>query len=151
MILTFGEFQLDSDRFELRRNGQLRKVEPKVFDLVAHFAKNPGRVFSRDDLVASVWHGRVVSDATVSTCIKNARKAVGDSGVAQRYIKTVRGRGFRFDADVEHADVRAGSGSETTAGTVGAGRDTLPMSDKALPQTTGNNNDRWGPISPDQE
>lgn len=93
MILTFGEFQLDSDRFELRRNGQLRKVEPKVFDLVAHFAKNPGRVFSRDDLVASVWHGRVVSDATVSTCIKNARKAVGDSGVAQRYIKTVRGRG----------------------------------------------------------
>lgn len=113
MILTFGEFQLDSDRFELRRNGQLRKVEPKVFDLVAHFAKNPGRVFSRDDLVASVWHGRVVSDATVSTCIKNARKAVGDSGVAQRYIKTVRGRGFRFDADVEHADVRAGSGSET--------------------------------------
>lgn len=79
MILAFGEFQLDSDRFELRRNGQLRKVEPKVFDLVAHFARNPGRVFSRDDLVASVWQGRAVSDATVSTCIKNARKAVGDS------------------------------------------------------------------------
>ena len=113
MILTFGEFQLDSDRFELRRNGQLCKVEPKVFDLMAHFAKNPGRVFSRDDLVASVWHGRVVSDATVSTCIKNARKAVGDSGVTQRYIKTVRGRGFRFAADVEHADVRADSGAET--------------------------------------
>lgn len=113
MILTFGEFQLDSDRFELRRNGQLRKVEPKVFDLLAHFAKNPGRVFSRDDLVASVWHGRVVSDATVSTCIKSARKAVGDSGVRQRYIKTVRGRGFRFDADVEHADVRAATGEET--------------------------------------
>lgn len=104
MILAFGEFQLDSDRFELRRNGQLRKVEPKVFDLVAHFARNPGRVFSRDDLVASVWQGRAVSDATVSTCIKNARKAVGDSGVKQRYIKTVRGRGFRFDAEVEHAD-----------------------------------------------
>jgi len=112
VILAFGEFQLDFDRFELRRNGQLRKVEPKVFDLVAHFAKNPGRVFSRDDLVASVWRGRVVSDATVSTCIKNARKAVGDSGAAQRYIKTVRGRGFRFSADVEHDDVRADSDSE---------------------------------------
>ena len=115
MILTFGEFQLDFDRFELRRNGQLRKVEPKVFDLIAHFAKNPGRVFSRDELVASVWRGRVVSDETVSTCIKSARKALGDSGVTQRYIKTVRGRGFRFAADVEHDDVRADSGSETQA------------------------------------
>jgi len=113
VVLTFGEFELDSDRFELRRNGRLCKVEPKVFDLMAHFAKNPGRVFSRDDLVASVWHGRVVSDATVSTCIKNARKAVGDSGVTQRYIKTVRGRGFRFAADVEHTDARVDSGGET--------------------------------------
>ena len=113
MILTFGEFQLDSDRFELRRNGQVCKVEPKVFDLMAHFASNPGRVLSRDDLVASIWRGRVVSDATVSTCIKNARKAIGDSGVTQRYIKTVRGRGFRFAADVEHADARAESGPET--------------------------------------
>ena len=109
MILTFGEFELDIDRFELRRNGQPRKVEPKVFDLMAHFAKNPGQVFSRDELIAAVWHGRVVSDATVSTCIKSARKALGDSGDTQRYIKTVRGRGFRFAADVEHDDVRADS------------------------------------------
>jgi DNA-binding winged helix-turn-helix (wHTH) protein/tetratricopeptide (TPR) repeat protein len=107
VILTFGEFQLDVDRFELRHNGQPRKVEPKVFDLMAHFARNPGRVFSRDELVASVWRGRVVSDATVSTCMKNARKALGDTGAAQRYIKTVRGRGFQFAADVQHDDARA--------------------------------------------
>ncbi len=107
MILTFGEFELDIDRFELRSNGQPRKVEPKVFDLVTHFAKNPGQVFSRDDLIAAVWHGRVVSDATVSTCIKSARRALGDSGDTQRYITTVRGRGFRFAADVESDCVRA--------------------------------------------
>ena len=70
VILTFGEFQLDTDRFELRRNGQVRNMEPKVFDLVAHFARNPGRVFTRDDLIASVWQDRVVSGAAVSTCIK---------------------------------------------------------------------------------
>ena len=115
MILTFGEFQLDVDRFELRRNGQPRKVEPRVFDLMAHFARNPGRVFSRDELVASVWRGRVVSDATVSTCIKNARKALGDTGAAQRYIKTVRGRGFRFAADVQHDDTRADPGRSPQA------------------------------------
>jgi DNA-binding winged helix-turn-helix (wHTH) protein/tetratricopeptide (TPR) repeat protein len=113
LILTFGEFKLDIDRFELRRHGRLCKLEPRVFDLVAHFARNPGRVFSRDDLVASVWHARAVSDATVSTCIKNARKALGDSGVRQRYIETVRSRGFRFTADVQHHDAPADSDSKT--------------------------------------
>jgi DNA-binding winged helix-turn-helix (wHTH) protein/tetratricopeptide (TPR) repeat protein len=113
VILTFGEFELDLDRFELRRDGQSRKVEPRVFDLMAHFARNPGQVFSRDDLIAAVWRGRVVSDATVSTCIKSARKALGDSGNEQRYIETVRGRGFRFAADVEHDNVGANSVTPT--------------------------------------
>jgi DNA-binding winged helix-turn-helix (wHTH) protein/tetratricopeptide (TPR) repeat protein len=113
VILTFDEFELDIDRFELRRNGQPRKVEPKVFDLMVHFAKNPGQVFSRDDLIAAVWRGRMVSDATVSTCIKSARKALGDSGNSQRYIETVRARGFRFAADVEHDSVRTDSVTPT--------------------------------------
>jgi len=115
VTLTFGEFQLDLDHYELRRNGLLCKLEPKVFDLMAHFARSPGRVFSREELIASVWHGRVVSDETVSTCIKSARKALGDSGAEQRYIKTVRGRGFRFDADVGHDYVRADSDAQTQA------------------------------------
>ncbi|MGV0951716.1 MAG: winged helix-turn-helix domain-containing tetratricopeptide repeat protein [Azonexus sp.] len=104
MILTFGEFELDFDRFELRRNGQPCKVEPKVFDLLAYFARNPGHVFSRDDLIAAVWPNRVVSDAAVSTCIKSARKALDDSGDSQCFIETVRGRGFRFTTDVEAVD-----------------------------------------------
>ena len=115
MILSFAEYELDIDRFELRCNGQPRKVEPKVFDLMTHFAKNPGQVFSRDDLIASVWHGRVVSDATVATCIKSARKVLGDSGDNQRYILTVRGRGFRFAADVASDDDRADAGGKKPA------------------------------------
>ncbi|HSS62863.1 MAG TPA: winged helix-turn-helix domain-containing protein [Gammaproteobacteria bacterium] len=104
---------MDFDRFELRRKGKRRRVEPKVFDLIAHFARNPGRVFSRDDLIASVWRGRLVSDATVSTCVKSARKALGDSGDTQRYIETVRGRGFRFVANVEFDGVNADPDSKT--------------------------------------
>ncbi len=92
---------------------QLRKVEPKVFDLMTHFARNPGKVFSRDDLIKAVWPGRVVSDATVSTCIKSARKALGDSGDSQRYITTVRGRGFRFTADVAHDNSETNSSTHT--------------------------------------
>jgi DNA-binding winged helix-turn-helix (wHTH) protein/tetratricopeptide (TPR) repeat protein len=103
LILTFGDFELDLDRFELRRNGQPRKVERKVFDLMAHFAKNPGHMFTRDDLIAAVWANRVVSDTTVSTCIKSARKALDDNGDVQRFIETVRGRGFRFTTQVEGA------------------------------------------------
>jgi DNA-binding winged helix-turn-helix (wHTH) protein/tetratricopeptide (TPR) repeat protein len=104
VILTFDEFELDFDCFELRRNGQPRKVEPKVFDLLVHFARNPRHVFSRDDLIAAVWLNRVVSDAAVSTCIKSARKALDDSGDSQRFIETVRGRGFRFATDVGAVD-----------------------------------------------
>ncbi|NJD34128.1 MAG: hypothetical protein FIA96_04725 [Betaproteobacteria bacterium] len=103
MILTFGEFELDFARYELRRKGRTCKVEPKVFDLLAHFARNPGQVFSRDDLIANIWPNRVVSDAAVSTCVKSARKALDGSGNSQCFIETVRGRGFRFAADVKAA------------------------------------------------
>ncbi len=100
MIFRFDSFELDTGRYELRNGGRPVPVEPKVFNLLAHFARHPERVFSRDELVDAVWAGRVVSDATVSTCIKNARKALGDSGGSQLYVRTVRGRGFRFCADV---------------------------------------------------
>ena len=101
MLLCFDEFELDTDLYELRLNGQCRKLEPKVFDLVTHFAKHPDQVFTRDELIEVVWEGRFVSDTTISTCIKSARKALGDGGKKQTYIKTVRGRGFRFTAKVD--------------------------------------------------
>ena len=100
MLLCFDDFELDTERFELRRAGQPRKVEPKVFDLIVHFLRHPERVFSREELIDAVWQGRLVSDTTVSTCIKAARKALDDSGDAQTYIKTLRGRGFLFTAEV---------------------------------------------------
>lgn len=100
MTLIFDEFELDADGFELRRQGEPCALELKVFDLICHFAKNPNRVFTYDELIAEVWRGRFVAETTISTCIKNARKALGDSGSEQRYIKTVRGRGFRFNAEV---------------------------------------------------
>ena len=105
MRLEFDDFVLDTGAYELRHSGQRCHVEPRVFDLIVHFARHPGQVFSHEQLIDAVWDGRFVSESTVSTCIKGARKALGDSGDAQRYIKTLRGRGFRFDAAVrESAD-----------------------------------------------
>lgn len=104
---------LDTDAFELRRGGSLQKVEPMVFDLIAHFAAHPRQVFTRDELMRSVWNGRVVSDSTVATCIKSARKALGDDGSRQQFIETVRNRGFRFVAEVATEERFAGADTST--------------------------------------
>ena len=100
MRYRFDDFELDTERFALLRAGKPCAVEPKVFDLLAYLAGRPGQVCSMDELVREVWHGRIVSDTTVSSCIKIARKSLGDSGDAQRLIKTVRGRGYAFGAEV---------------------------------------------------
>lgn len=103
MRLAFDDYVIDTEAYELRRSGARCHVEPKVFDLIVHLTGHPGQVFSHEQLIDAVWDGRFVSESTVSTCIKSARKALGDSGNTQRYIKTMRGRGFRFDADVRQA------------------------------------------------
>ncbi len=96
MIYRFGDYSLDMTAFELRRDGEAIPVEPQVFSLLAHLIENRERVVSKDDLIETVWGGRIVSDATLSSRISSARKAVGDSGAAQAVIRTIPRRGFRF-------------------------------------------------------
>jgi len=91
---------LDTDKRELRVSGELRKLEPQVFDLLVVLVANSDRILSRDELMEKVWLGRIVSDATIDARINAARKAVGDSGKTQTVIKTIPKRGFRFIADV---------------------------------------------------
>jgi TolB-like protein len=95
-MMRFSNYELDLDAAELRCGGQTVAVEPQVFDLIRFFADNPGRLVTRDDIIEGVWGGRIVSDAAISTRIAAARKALGDDGKAQRVIKTVSRRGFRF-------------------------------------------------------
>ena len=96
MRYLFEDCVLDTDRRELRRGGDLVAVEPQVFDLLVHLVRNRERVVSKDDLLASVWHGRMVSESAVGTRINAARSAVGDSGETQRLIKTLPRKGIRF-------------------------------------------------------
>src|SRR5262245_58790832 len=103
----FDQFELDVDRFELRLRGVAQRVEPLVFDLIAFFAANPGRIVGRDEIVERVWKGRTVSDATISSCLKSARRVLGESGDVPGYIRTVRGRGFEFTGAVTAAAVSA--------------------------------------------
>ncbi len=96
MLYSFAPYVLDTGTRELRRGGELVAVEPQVFDLLIVLIENRDRVVSKDDLIASVWKGRVVSESTLTSRINAARKAVGDSGGAQTLIKTVARKGFRF-------------------------------------------------------
>jgi len=116
MQFRFDRFELDTDTFELRADGAVRHVEPLVFDLLCFLTQNPGRVVSRGEIIEHVWDGRIVSDGTISSCIKSARKALGDSGDSQSYIRTIRGRGVQFVADVktDAADVSDRRGERDT-------------------------------------
>lgn len=95
---------LDEERRELRRRETLVAVEPQVFDLLAYLVRNRDRVVTRDDLIAGVWGGRIVSDSTLASRVNAARRALGDNGEAQRLIRTIPRRGFRFVGDVTAND-----------------------------------------------
>jgi TolB-like protein len=96
----FEAYFLDPERRELRRGADLVPLEPQVFDLLQYLIENRDRVVSKDDLIAGVWNGRIVSDSALSSRITAARHAIGDSGEAQRLIRTVPRKGLRFVGEV---------------------------------------------------
>ena len=96
MIYRFDSYVLDAERRELRRGREVCLLEPQVFDLLEYLLRNRQRVVSRDELMKSVWRGRVVSEAALDTRLSAARHAINDRGTAQRLIRTLRTKGFRF-------------------------------------------------------
>jgi TolB-like protein len=92
----FDDHTLDADRRELRRGYEPVAVEPQVFDLLVYLVQNRDRLVTRDDLIASVWGGRIVSESTLSSRINAARKAIGDNGEHQKLIRTIARKGLRF-------------------------------------------------------
>lgn len=101
MRYLFEDFVLDIDRRELQRGASLIPMAPQVFDLLAYLIRHRERVVSKDDLVASIWEGRAVSDSALTTRINAARVVVGDSGEGQRLIKTLLRKGVRFVGEVQ--------------------------------------------------
>jgi len=99
----FEGYSLDIDRRELKRGSEQVSLEPQVFDLLVYIVKNRDRVLTKDDLIAAVWGGRIVSESTLTSRINSARKAVGDNGEEQRLIRTYARKGFRFIGEVQEA------------------------------------------------
>ncbi len=109
MQYAFADFSVDPALRELRRGQNLVPLEPKGFDLLVYLITHRDRVISKDELVDQIWHGRFVSDAAVSSALRDLRRALGDDGKTQRFVKTVRGHGVRFVGDIQVIDASAES------------------------------------------
>jgi len=102
-VYHFDDFELDMARFELRDDGAVQPLEPQVLTLLGYLIEHRERLVPKNELFEELWGGRVVTDSALTSRIKSARRAVGDSGKAQQFIKTIHGKGFRFIADVRYA------------------------------------------------
>ena len=100
MTWSFGDFRLDPERFQLSCRNEPVRLEPQVLSLLIHLVRNRDHMVTKDEIVAAVWQGEAVSDASISSRIRSARQSVGDDGARQAVIRTVHGRGFRFIPEV---------------------------------------------------
>lgn len=101
MIYTFGPYSLDPEKVELSHNGVAVAVEPQVFALLTLLIANRNRMVPKEEIIERVWDGRIISDTSIATRVKQARAAIGDDGKAQKFIRTVHGQGFRFIGEVK--------------------------------------------------
>ena len=100
MLYLFGDCELEPQRFELRRHGQVRPIEPQVFDVLVLLIQERHRVVTKQELLDTVWGHRFVGDSALTSRIKSLRQAVGDDGTTQGIVRTVRSRGYQFAAHV---------------------------------------------------
>jgi DNA-binding winged helix-turn-helix (wHTH) protein/tetratricopeptide (TPR) repeat protein len=110
MIYRFGDCELDDQRYELRRGGVPRHLEPQVFEVLAYLVRNRDRVVAKTELLDQIWGSRFVTESALTSRLKAARRAVGDSGRAQQVIGTVHGCGYRFLAPVQERGREARDG-----------------------------------------
>jgi DNA-binding winged helix-turn-helix (wHTH) protein len=98
MTYAFGPFELDVTVFELRRDGGTVPLQPKAFDLLVYLLERRDRVVARGELLQALWPGSDARAGTLSQALRAVRRALGDDGVSQRFVRTLRTRGVRFVA-----------------------------------------------------
>ncbi|MGE0639930.1 MAG: winged helix-turn-helix domain-containing protein [Thermoanaerobaculia bacterium] len=99
MKFRFGEYELTPASYELTRSGTPLHVEPRVFEVLAFLVANRDRVVPKEELLDKLWPDQFVSESALTRTIRDARRALGDTGSKGGWIRTVHGRGFRFSPD----------------------------------------------------
>ena len=106
-MYRFNDCEIDPARRELRRSGVAVHLEPQAFDLLVLLIDHRDHVVANVELLDGVWGHRFISDANLTTRMKEARRAVGDDGSTQHTIRNIRGRGYRFVARLLDASPQA--------------------------------------------
>lgn len=96
-IHAFGVFELDLERHELRRQGRAIALQPKTFSLLCYFVAHPGRLLPKSELIGALWPDVVVTEHSLTRCVKDLRRALDESVQAPRHIETVAKKGYRFN------------------------------------------------------
>ena len=104
MQYKFDNYLLDTETLELSQQGISIHSEPQVIELLALLVENSNRLVTKDEIYSSIWKGRIVSEAALSSRIKSLRQLLGDTGKTQQFIRTVHKRGFRFVAEVSRVE-----------------------------------------------
>jgi DNA-binding winged helix-turn-helix (wHTH) protein/tetratricopeptide (TPR) repeat protein/class 3 adenylate cyclase len=100
MLYIFSEWTLNTQRYELTHAGVPVPLRPKVFQVLAYLLAHHERVVSKEELLEQVWPGQFVGDVGLNSYIMAVRKALGDRRTPYQYIRTVRGHGYHFVAEV---------------------------------------------------
>jgi DNA-binding winged helix-turn-helix (wHTH) protein/tetratricopeptide (TPR) repeat protein len=100
MGYVFGAYRLDTQRYELTHAGVPIPLRPKVFQVLAYLLAQHARVVSKEELLEQLWPGQFVGDVGLNSYIMAVRKALGDRRPPYQYLRTVRGHGYRFVAEV---------------------------------------------------
>jgi pimeloyl-ACP methyl ester carboxylesterase/DNA-binding winged helix-turn-helix (wHTH) protein len=109
-VLRFGPFRLDVRGHTLTRDGERISLRPQAFELLVYLATNPGRLVSKDELLAHLWTAKFVGDAVIKVAVRDVRRALDDAPEAPRFIETVPRCGYKLVAEV-HEDAAAGEGA----------------------------------------
>jgi DNA-binding winged helix-turn-helix (wHTH) protein/class 3 adenylate cyclase/tetratricopeptide (TPR) repeat protein len=126
MLFHFGDFTLDAEAYELRRQGERIALEPKGVQVLHYLIQQRDRVVPHDELFAQCWPGTFVSDWALTRCLARIRKALGDGRDGTRMITTVRGQGYRFVAPLTEVP-------RTATPSAGAAQEPLPPAPGSLP------------------
>jgi DNA-binding winged helix-turn-helix (wHTH) protein len=135
LALSFGPFSLDLPNARLTRGRRPVALTPKALAVLHHLASRPGRLVTKDELLAALWADVVVCDASIKVCVREIRKALGDDAAEPTYIQTVHRRGYRFIATVREAGGDERDGVEAAPRVTAHAREVAPLA-VAAPRVT---------------
>ena len=119
MIYGFNQFRVDAGRDRLYREDKPVALEPLAFALLLYLIENRDRIVSRHELMDKLWQGKVVTQSAVNARLRDARRAIGDSGDRQALIETFHGRGYQFIGEVSEVDTETARSSSKTGSSIG--------------------------------